>query len=195
MLIKESMGDLFATSDLQNLHSLLSPKDDSSDDDGDRPEGGAFTPGAIGKKKKPAKPSPYEKMAPSNDNGDIWSELEIASSSYSVEDEGKVQPDYDIIYKQAVDSGDMFLGMGGKTPSSASCEDMIVSVKLPGVQMKELDLDIQAELINIRHPKYRLQLHLPHPVHPKQGKAEWNPKSEALKITLRMKREYDFINF
>ena len=47
----------------------------------------------------------------------------------------------------------MFLGMGGKTPSSASCEDMIVSVKLPGVQMKELDLDIQAELINIRHPK------------------------------------------
>lgn len=33
---------------------------------------------------------------------------------------------YDIVYKQAVGAEDMFLGMGNKTPATASCEDMIV---------------------------------------------------------------------
>jgi hypothetical protein len=35
---------------------------------------------------------------------------------------------YDIIYKQAVTSEDMFLGMGNKNPATASCEDMVVSI-------------------------------------------------------------------
>jgi hypothetical protein len=33
---------------------------------------------------------------------------------------------YDIVFKQAVSSEDMFLQMGNKTPSTASCEDMVV---------------------------------------------------------------------
>ena len=34
---------------------------------------------------------------------------------------------YDIVHKQAITAEDMFLQMGNKTPSSASCEDMVVS--------------------------------------------------------------------
>ena len=37
---------------------------------------------------------------------------------------------YDIVYKQAVTSEDMFLGMSNKTPATASCENMVVSVNL-----------------------------------------------------------------
>lgn len=34
---------------------------------------------------------------------------------------------YKLIYKQAVSTEDVFLGMGSKTPTTASCEDIIVS--------------------------------------------------------------------
>ena len=37
---------------------------------------------------------------------------------------------YDIIYKQAVTTEDMFLQMSNKTPSSVSCEDMVVSCRV-----------------------------------------------------------------
>jgi len=33
---------------------------------------------------------------------------------------------YDMLYKQDVSSEDMFLQMGSKNPSTASCEDLIV---------------------------------------------------------------------
>jgi len=35
---------------------------------------------------------------------------------------------YEILYKQSVTTEDMFLQMGNKTPSTASCEDMVVSI-------------------------------------------------------------------
>ena len=34
---------------------------------------------------------------------------------------------YDIVYKQAIATEDMFLGMSNRTPSTSSCEDMVVS--------------------------------------------------------------------
>ena len=37
------------------------------------------------------------------------------------------------MYKQAVESTDIFLGMSGKDESSTSCEDMVVRVELPEV--------------------------------------------------------------
>ena len=33
---------------------------------------------------------------------------------------------YDIKFQQAVTPEDVFLGMGNKTPSTASCEDLVV---------------------------------------------------------------------
>jgi hypothetical protein len=37
------------------------------------------------------------------------------------------------MYKQAVESTDVFLGIGGKDESSQSCEDLVVKVSLPEV--------------------------------------------------------------
>ena len=41
----------------------------------------------------------------------------------------------------------------------------------------------------------KLGLHLPHPVDHKTGKAQWDGDKEILNVTLRMQREYDFMNF
>lgn len=38
------------------------------------------------------------------------------------------------MYKQAVETTDMFLGMSGKNESSTSCEDMVLRIELPGVE-------------------------------------------------------------
>lgn len=41
---------------------------------------------------------------------------------------------YEFLYKQAVESTDVFLGMSGKDESSTSCEQMVVKVQLPQVE-------------------------------------------------------------
>ena len=39
------------------------------------------------------------------------------------------------MYKQAVETQDVFLGMGEKDPSSAQCEDMLLRIELPGTTL------------------------------------------------------------
>lgn len=34
---------------------------------------------------------------------------------------------YEMVFKQAVSAEDVFLGMGAKNPTTASCEDLVVS--------------------------------------------------------------------
>ena len=99
------------------------------------------------------------------------------------------------VLKQKVTSEDMFLGMSGKNPSSACCEEMVIKIQLPDSKMKDVDLDIKSDSLDCCTPKYRLLLPLPHPVNPKLGKAQWNPESFTLEVTLVMQREYDYINF
>ena len=41
----------------------------------------------------------------------------------------------------------------------------------------------------------KLGLHLPHPVDHKTGKAQWDSAKQTLTVTLRMVRDFDFVNF
>lgn len=38
---------------------------------------------------------------------------------------------YELLYKQAVGTHDAFLGMSGKDPSSACCEELVLRIALP----------------------------------------------------------------
>ncbi|GFH09172.1 PIH1_CS domain-containing protein [Haematococcus lacustris] len=40
---------------------------------------------------------------------------------------------YEFMYKQAVGSADVYLGMSGKDESSGSCEDLVMKISLPAV--------------------------------------------------------------
>ena len=59
-----------------------------------------------------------------------------------------------MVFKQAVGAEDVFLGMGNKNPTTASCEDLIVRIKLPSTQAKDIDLDIKESFLDCRAPKW-----------------------------------------
>lgn len=107
------------------------------------------------------------------------------------------QPDYTVTYKQAVTTEDIYLQMGFKTAATSSCEDMIVDIQLPEeyVKIDQMDLKVEPDSVDLKTPIYRLSLALPHKVLPKKGRAEFDSDKKILKLTLRMNREYDFVNF
>lgn len=85
--------------------------------------------------------------------------------------------------------------MGPKTPSTASCEDMIVTVKLPDERFSAIDLDLTKDRVIVKGFLYKLDLHFPHTINPNRSNAKWDQSKEELVLTLRMCREFDFINF
>lgn len=107
------------------------------------------------------------------------------------------QPEYSITYKQAVTTEDLFLQMGLKTPATSSCEDMIIEIQLPDetVKIDQMDLSVECDKIHLQTPVYRLKMPLPHKVDPKKGRAAFDTDMKVLKLTLKMNREYDFVNF
>lgn len=111
--------------------------------------------------------------------------------------DSRKQPDFIISYKQAVTTEDMFLGMGLKTPATSSCEDMIVQISLPEetVKIDQIELKVEEGSIDLQSPTYRLKLLLPHKIHPNKGRAEFDADKKNLTLTLRLNREYDFVNF
>eukprot|EP00730_Choanoeca_flexa_P011340 TRINITY_DN2468_c0_g1_i1.p1 TRINITY_DN2468_c0_g1~~TRINITY_DN2468_c0_g1_i1.p1 ORF type:complete len:140 (+),score=11.71 TRINITY_DN2468_c0_g1_i1:295-714(+) len=115
------------------------------------------------------------------------------SSSYKQSSRKARSCRYDVKYKQAVTSEDMYLGMSNRNPSSASCEDIVIEVKLPQTAYREVVLDVNDRVLDVACPKYRLYLPLPHPVNSKQGAAQWLAKQEILRITLPLNRELEFI--
>ncbi|KAK2165945.1 hypothetical protein LSH36_44g12046 [Paralvinella palmiformis] len=186
--------------DLKCLANMLKePTVDDSDSEDDAPKTSVakLGPGDVGSKDSESKPSKsiYAKKK-NTASKDIWDPDEIvAGAEYEDIYDPRIQPEYEIIYKQAVTSEDMFLQMGNKTPSTASCEDMLVKIKLPGTKMADVKLDCKDTFLDCRSPKYKLGLHLPHSVDSKNGKAKWDSDTETLSVTLRMQREFDFINF
>lgn len=173
---------------------MLAPKEVDSDSDEDKPTtcSAQMTPASIGPKKGNAK---VETKVAQNTK-DIWAEEEVAEGAeFESNYDPRPQPEYDIVYKQAVTSEDMFLQMGNKTPASFSCEDMVVKIKLPETKIADVTLDVKTKFLDCRTPKYYLGLHLPNPVDHKNGKAAWDGNTETLSVTLRMKRDYDFMNF
>lgn len=85
--------------------------------------------------------------------------------------------------------------MGGKSPATASCEDMVISVHLPGEDRQNIDLKITSNRLDLVSSQYKLDVPLPHPVDPKRGNAQWDKNDEKLIITLTMNREFDYVNF
>lgn len=176
------------------LAGLLKPQHDESDDD-DQPTSSAakLGPGSIG---PPVKQGTKKVPDQKKDTKDIWNAEEVPEGAEFEDgyDDPRPQPEFDIIFKQAVTTEDMFLQMGNKTPSSVCCEDMLVKITLPDTKLADVDLDVKDKYLACRTPTYKLGLHLPHPVDSKNGKAQWDGTKELLTVTLRIVREYDFLN-
>lgn len=155
----------------------------------------AVNPGSIGPPKKQEKLGgsqvPNSQQAESSD---IWSEEEIPEGGQGDDElDPRPAPEYEMIFKQAVTSEDMYLQMSGRNPSSSSCEDLVIKIKLPDTEYSDVNLDVTDTFLDCRTPKYKLGVHLPHPVDSKNGKAQWDKSKNLLTVTVRLVREYDFL--
>ncbi|CAH0557854.1 unnamed protein product [Brassicogethes aeneus] len=190
----EKLVELF---DLQKNDSDLSDDDQQSYPEEGRPK----KEKKHTDKSKAKKFNPYEKIAPKPvENKEVKDPDEMLDDNVVLESEKhkadwKKTPKWDLSYKQQVTASDVFLQMGFKTPSSSSCEDMIIVVELPGENQKNMDLKILQQSLTLSTPNFYLDITLPHPVDPQRGNAQFDKDAEKLTITLRMDRELDFVNF
>ena len=60
---------------------------------------------------------------------------------------------YEMHYKQRVTTEDVFLQMGNKNPSSASCEALVVNIQLPDTKLPDIILDITKTFLDCPCPK------------------------------------------
>ncbi|MCJ8744989.1 hypothetical protein PDJAM_G00125120 [Pangasius djambal] len=193
------MVELSSLRNLQALSDLLSlPTDEESDAEDCKNVNlmANMGPGHIGacssasRQDKNAVNSAYVK-----NTKDIWDVEEVTEGTHFDDlADPRPQPEYEIILSQSVGTEDLFLGMSQKDPSSMCCESMLVRVKLPETKASDLVLDVKERFVDLRTPKYKLGLHLPHSVHSREGTARFITERYELEITLPMNRPMDSIN-
>ncbi|KAJ8028663.1 Protein PIH1D3 [Holothuria leucospilota] len=176
------------------LADILKPKTDESDEDEPITGAASLGPGSIGPTNQVIVPTDSSTKTKANEK-DIWDVEEVAEGAeYEDLSDPRKQPEYDIIFQQDVNTEDIFLQMGQKNPTTASCPYLKIKINLPDTKYADVELNVTDKFLDCRSPEYKLGLHLPHPVDSKNGKAEWDGDKELLTVVLRMNREYDFLN-
>ena len=86
------------------------------------------TPGSIGPKSATTPAASSLGSSSSKDNKEKIQTLQEVDKNKSPEedDDPRPQPEYDMVFRQAVSAEDVFLGMGNKNPTTASCEELVV---------------------------------------------------------------------
>lgn len=124
-------------------------------------------------------------------------EWEAQEALLNDEFDDRSTPEYRIVYKQSVAPEDIYFRMGNKTSATSSCEEMCLEILMPmeTVGIDRMELDVTPSEIDLKTPTYRLKLPLVQQIDPDHGNANWDDSGKMLRLTLRMKRDYDFINF
>ncbi|XP_071982077.1 dynein axonemal assembly factor 6 [Engystomops pustulosus] len=188
--MEQCLGGISSASTIEALCSLLNNTEEEHEDEG-LPSSSVSNPGDIG----PLRPDKKVSTTLQKDK-EIWNVLEVPNGSeFDDSLDQREQPEYEILFKQRVGSEDLFLGMSRKDPSSACCENLVIKIHLPKTKTSEMSLDIRRKFLDLRTPKYKLGLHLPHQVNEKTGKAQFKVDTETLEVTLSMVRDFDFVNF
>lgn len=85
---------------------------------------------------------------------------------------------------------DAFLGLSEKTPSTVSCETLLIKIYLPELESaSELELTCKENRILLSSKDYKLFKYLPHEVQQDKGKAQWNREAKLLTIELPIKNK------
>eukprot|EP00450_Noctiluca_scintillans_P000198 CAMPEP_0194499756 /NCGR_PEP_ID=MMETSP0253-20130528/15958_1 /TAXON_ID=2966 /ORGANISM="Noctiluca scintillans" /LENGTH=196 /DNA_ID=CAMNT_0039341533 /DNA_START=102 /DNA_END=692 /DNA_ORIENTATION=- len=122
-----------------------------------------------------------------NDEKAIWQPEEFkAASGVIVKEEAddRIQPKYDILYRQRVGASDAFLNLLETDPSSDQCQDLLVKIWLPGTALKDISLDVLDDRLLLQAPKHRLNLALPHKVKKDSGNAKWDKPQGLLSVVI-----------
>ncbi|XP_031850461.1 dynein axonemal assembly factor 6 [Nomia melanderi] len=191
------MDSCFGIQELKALQDLINPPQNNSDSEDDLPQAGAqkFGPGDIGTQNVTSgqHAGPHAPLKGKTD--DIWHSSEADASQNTETYDPREVPEYEMKFKQAVTAEDVFLGIGFKTPGTASCEWLSVFVKMSHESRDKVELTVESEAIDVRSPRYRLHLATPHPVDPCTSSAKWHTDTSTLEVTLKLVRELDDVNF
>eukprot|EP00825_Cyclidium_porcatum_P000781 TRINITY_DN10314_c0_g1_i2.p1 TRINITY_DN10314_c0_g1~~TRINITY_DN10314_c0_g1_i2.p1 ORF type:complete len:301 (+),score=69.39 TRINITY_DN10314_c0_g1_i2:11-913(+) len=122
---------------------------------------------------------------------DIWDEKDVKDLPISKNDT-RPQPEIEVLFKQNVGTEDVYLGLSNMDPTSTKCQELLIKIKLPDTQYKEISLDVNKNAIVLQCPKYYLHHVLPYTVKDKEGKAKWISDKCILEITFPIIREDDF---
>ncbi|XP_073838961.1 dynein axonemal assembly factor 6 [Musca autumnalis] len=200
---------------LKLLRNLLNP-DDSKDDGSDLEDEGEplmkqnLNPGNLGPQQSTSSAkesktfnSPYAPLKENDEKCTMkqpntieeWHEQQERQDADLLE--SRKCPEYKMTYRQAVGTEDIYLAMGNRTNASASCEDLVVEIQLPGdsTPADKIQLSITATEVDLATPIYRLKLPLSQPVNVDRCRAKYDKDAEKLMLTLRLQRELDFVNF
>lgn len=66
---------------------------------------------------------------------------------------------------------------------------------MPGDKKENVDLNVDKTSVTVDSSQYSLKLPLPHGIDPDCSKASWDTDTETLVLTLKLDREFDFVNF
>ncbi|CAG7819593.1 unnamed protein product [Allacma fusca] len=195
----------FGFGDIRELAKLLNngeaEYDSDSDDETGKKTSAKIGPGSVGPPKQTGdgQGNQSDNKAPEKNPKEIWDQQEINTVSNvitrSIEHDPRQRPTFETFYRQAVSTEDVYLQMGMKTPCTASCENLVVVINLPGENFQQVKLDIKPDFVFLRSPKYIFRFPTPHPVDPNGGNAKWDQDEEKLTVTLKLAREYDALNF
>merc|ERR1711871_1443413 len=119
---------------------------------------------------------PKKKAAPKADPNEIWAEAEIKDAGDVDDiDDGRLCPEYEIVFKQNVTPEDFFLGVDPLRHPGISCSDeLLLKVTLPGTKLSDIDLDVRPTFVRIGAPKYKLKAQLGEKVGENKGNAKWD---------------------
>ncbi|KAF8060002.1 Pih1d3 [Scenedesmus sp. PABB004] len=176
--------------DIEALSRLLSQAETSSS----RPGPAAIGPEDLLAGVKVAAPRGRDKGEARVDEAARQAEAELDA------DDGREVPQHEFRYKQCVTPADNFLGMSGKDPSSACCDELVVAVALPlaesaagaarrGWRPRGRPAGAGGWAGSPAAPpptRRKLFLHLPHKVDAERGRAVWDGKKRSLSVTLRI---------
>eukprot|EP00391_Amoebophrya_sp_Ameob2_P001776 CAMPEP_0179003514 /NCGR_PEP_ID=MMETSP0795-20121207/12740_1 /TAXON_ID=88552 /ORGANISM="Amoebophrya sp., Strain Ameob2" /LENGTH=210 /DNA_ID=CAMNT_0020697571 /DNA_START=89 /DNA_END=721 /DNA_ORIENTATION=- len=128
---------------------------------------------------------------------DIWKENDFKENAgVVIKDDGddRKVPDYDILFKQDVGSEDVFLNLGDRDGSSDHCHELVVKIKLPNAELRDISLDVLENRVICSSKAYKLNVALPHPVMKDDGNAKWDKLRGVLSVTLPIKTEVKYFS-
>ncbi|CAG0886260.1 unnamed protein product [Darwinula stevensoni] len=111
------------------------------------------------------------------------------------DDDGKKEPSYTINFQQDLNTEDLFLRLGNRTPLTSSCETLVVRIFLPGETMSTITSRLKPRHLKVKGQGYRLGLYLPQRCDPRRSSAKWRPEEQTLEIRAHLVRELDPFNF
>lgn len=194
------MSDDFSFQDILNLKNLINynqPDDEVSENQFYSGKAvSTLNPGNVmnhrnGVQEKKETAQPFTKIEtkinnrmPAKIQSEIWEEEELKEEN--IKEDGRPKPQFEILYKQSVNTSDIYLGLSGKSNSSLSCDHLLMKIWLPNTHLKEIGLELKEQSVHLQTSNYLLNHILPYTIEKDKSEAKWDKEKQLLLLTLKV---------